>query len=83
VRQKLLNLGLRNRETSEPLGPGGSVVRPERNETRFVLAKVKSQSRPASGESPSWTQVSWSDDHRPASLEPSLPGSYNSMQSVI
>ena len=66
MRQKLLNLGPSELRNLRTLKPGGSVVRTERNETRFVLAKVKSQSRPASGEWRSRTQVSETDDQKRA-----------------
>ena len=69
MRQKLLNLGPSELRNLRTLRPGGSTVRTERNETRFVLAKVKSQSRHASGESRSRTQVSGPADHKRAFLE--------------
>jgi hypothetical protein len=83
VRQKLLNLGPSELRNLRTLKVGGSVVRTERNETRFVLAKVKSQSRPASGEWLSRTQVSESNDSPTSDPGACLLSSYNSMQSVM
>jgi hypothetical protein len=83
VRQKLLNLGPSELRNLRTLKPGGSVVRTERNETRFVLAKVKSQSRPASGEWRSRTEVSESNDSPTIDPGACLLSSYNSIQSVI
>lgn len=62
MRHKLLKLGPSEPRNLRTHRPGGSVVRTERNETRFVLAKVKSQSRLASGEWRSRMQVSESND---------------------
>ena len=83
MRQKLLNLGPSELRNLRTLGPGGSAVRTERNETRFVLAKVKSQSRPASGEWRSRTQVSESNDSPTSDPGVCLLSSYNSTQSVM
>jgi hypothetical protein len=83
VRQKLLNLDPSELRNLRTLRPGGCAVRTERNETRFVLAKVKSQSHPASGESRSRTQLSALTITNERSWSMPLPDSYNSMQSVI
>ena len=83
MRQKLLNLGPSELRNLRTLKPGGSVVRTERNETRFVLAKVKSQSRPASGEWRSRMQVSESNDSPTSDPGVCLLNSYNSTHSVM
>src|ERR1700730_6759746 len=48
--ENLLNFGPSELRNLRTLGPGGSAVRTGRNETRFVLAKVKFQSPSSSGE---------------------------------
>ena len=83
MRQKLLNLGPSELRNLRTLKPGGSVVRTERNETRFVLAKVKSQSRPASGEWRSRMQVSESNDSPTSDPRVCRLSSYNSTHSVM
>ena len=83
MRQKLLNLGPSELRNLRTLRPGGSAVRTERNETRFVLAKVKSQSRRSSGEWRLERKFVNPTIRNERSRNLPLPSSYNSIQSVI
>ena len=83
MRQKLLNLGPSELRNPRTLRPGGSTIRTNRNKTRFVLAKVKSQSRRSSGEWRLERKFANPTIRNERSRNLPLPSSYNSIQSVI